>query len=379
MLTTAPKVLVFGNVHTGEEYSRSYTVAGAIDKDLLVGECLCGQPKVGHWPAPLKIALQLLLLFPRFIVLSTKYLFAPSHTIIFVPFPSHIDGLLAIILARLFRKKLILDFLYGLYDTVVVDRGMFSASSVVAKTIYVYERGLASFADKILIDTHQHGEYLASLLRLDADKFAVVPVGIDEKKWADKSLVKHSSSTQFTVIMWSTFIPLHGIDVVIKAAKLLEDLPIIFKIIGTGQTASEITTLTKTLATSNVEWQNEFVEGDIIRGLLQEADVCLGIFSASGKAQRVIPYKVYQSIAASKALVTARSPAIEDVLVHGVSAMLTSPGDANALADAIRLLRKDPALCERIARKGNEAYKEYLSLQVLDKQVNAILHQLHEA
>jgi len=384
MDSSAPKVLLFGSIHRSEEYSRSYTVPDAIEGNFLVGECLCGHISKADWPAPLKVVSSIASIPIRFLVLTLRYMYTPKHSIIFVPFPAHVDGLLAVLLSKIFRKKVVLDFLYGLYDTIVIDRCLVSVNSWPARLIKSYERFLIGNADVTLVDTIQHRDYLADLLHLDSEAISFVPVGIDENQWLpDKPNGKygglHDSEQEkrkCKLLLWSTFIPLHGVETVIGAAKLLENEAVEITIIGTGQTAPQIAALMAQLKPRNIIWHNDFVNIEIIRDSLKDAEACLGIFATGGKAARVVPYKAYQALAASKALITCRSPAIEDVLEDGISAMLVEPGDAQLLANAIMRLCKDDSLRESVAAKGHEAYRQHLSLGVIRKRINTILVNL---
>jgi glycosyltransferase involved in cell wall biosynthesis len=76
-----------------------------------------------------------------------------------------------------------------------------------------------------------------------------------------------------------------------------------------------------------------------------EHDVCLGIFATSPKGRRVVPNKVYQGAAAGCAIVTSDTAPQRRLL--GDDALLVPPGDAAALAGALRDLAADRDTCER--------------------------------
>jgi glycosyltransferase involved in cell wall biosynthesis len=82
-----------------------------------------------------------------------------------------------------------------------------------------------------------------------------------------------------------------------------------------------------------------WVEYEKLIDWISQADVCLGIFGASGKAARVIPNKVFQILAAGKPLITRDSPAIRELLLPDMDGVTLVPAaDAPALADAVREL-----------------------------------------
>jgi glycosyltransferase involved in cell wall biosynthesis len=110
---------------------------------------------------------------------------------------------------------------------------------------------------------------------------------------------------------------------------------------------------------------------------LHRAGCALGIFAASPKAQRVIPNKVFQALACGTPVITADTPAARELLVDGESALLVTPGDARALADAIRRLAQDPKLAQRLAEGGQAAYRAHASEAILGARWRDLLASLH--
>jgi glycosyltransferase involved in cell wall biosynthesis len=71
------------------------------------------------------------------------------------------------------------------------------------------------------------------------------------------------------------------------------------------------------------------------------------------------PLKLFEYMAARKAIVASDLPSIREVLSHDVNAILVKPGDADAIASAIRTLAGDRALRERLAASACEAGASY--------------------
>ena len=88
-----------------------------------------------------------------------------------------------------------------------------------------------------------------------------------------------------------------------------------------------------------LQLQNVTLSGPVPYGELpnyiRKADLCLGIFGTTNKAQRVIPHKVFDYVACGAKVITERSPAICELYEDGKEVILCNPGDGRDLADKI--------------------------------------------
>ena len=69
------------------------------------------------------------------------------------------------------------------------------------------------------------------------------------------------------------------------------------------------------------------------------------------------PLKVFEYMSQGKPIVAADLPALHDVLEHGRNAWMVPPEDADAWVDAIRTLREDRALRDRLGRAAREDFE----------------------
>ncbi|MBA2476000.1 MAG: glycosyltransferase family 4 protein, partial [Actinobacteria bacterium] len=163
-------------------------------------------------------------------------------------------------------------------------------------------------------------------------------------------------------------IPLHGLETILAAARLAPDVPL--RLVGSGQLAGLLAR-----RPANVEWV-PWVAYEGLADELRRSACALGIFGTTEKAARVIPNKAFQALACGTPLVTADTPAARELLVDGESALLVPPGDAEALAAAIRRLTSESELARRLGEGGHEAYLERASEQVLGRRWRSLLEAL---
>jgi len=90
----------------------------------------------------------------------------------------------------------------------------------------------------------------------------------------------------------------------------------------------------------------------------------------------VIPNKAFQALACGTPLVTADTPAARELLRDEESALLVPPGDAPALAAALRRLADDDELLRRLSIGGLAAYREQASEDVLGARWRGLIQSL---
>jgi glycosyltransferase involved in cell wall biosynthesis len=275
---------------------------------------------------------RLLLAYPGLI---WRYLRLPAHEAVLVGYLGIFDLLVIKLFARLRGAPVCWDIFISLYDTVVKDRKL-AGNKLVKWGLYGLEWLAARTADLLIMDTQAHASYFASLYGLPQGSVHRVFVGAETKFFPR---VKHSPrepDKPFTVLFYGQFIPLQGIETIVAAAKITEDggRRVRWIIIGSGQEQPRIDALIARLGVKSIE-RIAWVPYEALAGYIHEADVCLGIFDAGGKATRVIPNKIFQTLAVGAPVITADTPAIRELLAEGPAVRLVEPGNPAALAAAV--------------------------------------------
>lgn len=283
------------------------------------------------------------------------------------------QGVQAVILAKfLTRKTIIFDAFASLYDSMVMDRKSVKAGGFVARYYWWLDKISMTLADIVLFDTNEHIDYASNEFGIKKQKFRRIFVGADTNIFYP--IKKKNNSEKFKVLFYGSFLPLHGIDYIVKAAKLLEkEKDIVFEIVGWGPEKEKIIELFNHLKPENL-----FFIGGLDKGLLREkigeADLCLGIFGNTDKTKRVIPNKVYECIAMRRPVVTADTPAIRE-LFKDDELMLVKIADHVSLANAIMFLKNNSELANSIAQKGYQKFLKFATPDILGKQLLEIINE----
>lgn len=287
-----------------------------------------------------------------------------SYDVLFVAFP----GFQSVILAKfLTRKPIIFDAFLSLYDSMVLDRKQAKEKSLKAKYYWWLDKISMSIADFVLMDTNEHKKYVSKEFGIDDKKIERLFLGADTNIFYPRKVIKTDS--KFRVLFYGTYIPLQGVEYIIKAAKILEkDKDIIFELIGSGQEKGKILELAKDLELKNVVFKDNvpLIE---LPDYISTADVCLGVFGDTDKAERVIPNKVYESVACGKLVITAKTKAIEELFINGKDIILCKKSDSSDLAAKILSLKKKEILGEDIGINAWRTFEERLLGKNLIKEL----------
>lgn len=256
------------------------------------------------------------------------------------------------------RDHIINDFFISNYDTYVYDRQKITKYNPRAWWKFLQDWINFKFSSYLLSDTQAHFEYWEKLFGPFKGKHFVLPVLADTTIYYPSSKDTPKSNKN-SILFYGSFIPLHGIDIILKAFYILEQEGLIFnaKIIGTGQTYKQMKKLHESLNLKNVIMDGTFIQESKLAEEIRKADILLGIFGNSTKAHSVIPNKAYQALASRKALITMHSKTLYEFFTDEEIVMCENTPES--LAIAIKALLMDDQLVETFQNKG---YQKFISL-----------------
>lgn len=294
--------------------------------------------QITGWKKKIKFIVKWIFSYPSLIV---RYIRLPKHDVVFIGYLGQLDVLFLWPFARLRGVPIVWDAFLSLYDTVVEDRKLISAKNPLAYLLYFWEYLACRAANLILLDTEAHARYFRDQFRIPPAKTAAIFVGVEPEKFsrlettAEKKSGKNPEK-EITVLFYGQFIPLHGIDTIVKAAQLMNNEPVKWILIGKGQEEVRIKEMLNSDPKANLEWINWVDYSQLIQWIAK-ADICLGIFGSSSKSARVIPNKVFQILNSGKPLITRDSPAIRELLNPNMPGIfLIDAANPNELVDTVR-------------------------------------------
>jgi glycosyltransferase involved in cell wall biosynthesis len=180
----------------------------------------------------------------------------------------------------------------------------------------------------------------------------VIPNAVDPERFRpDVPPAAPGPPGSFTVGFVGSMKPWHGLDVLVEAfARLHERAPDArLLLVGDGPARAAACAELSARGLAGVVHCTEAVASREVPGLLTSVDAAVAPYpQATGFY--FSPLKVYEYMAAGRAVVASRVGQLETVIQHEVNGLLCPPGDASALATALERLRCQPAVRARLGR-----------------------------
>ncbi len=261
-------------------------------------------------------------------------------------------------------KPLIFDQMMSPYDSLVNERCLFRRGGLLDKLTFAYERSLLRASDLVLTDTPLHRNYLSELFGIPGSKIHAVPVSTDETLFLRPDPLPSSPPDEglLHILFYGSFLPLHGIPIILAAARGLSDQPVRFTLIG-GERRG-IRQLEETMKNERLHnvVHRAWVDFDQLPGWIERADLCLGgPFGDTGQGRRVITGKTFQCLAMGKSTVVGEIEG-DHGFIDRDNCLLVPQGDAEALSRAILWALHHRDRLPVIGRRGQELYQRRYSI-----------------
>jgi glycosyltransferase involved in cell wall biosynthesis len=111
---------------------------------------------------------------------------------------------------------------------------------------------------------------------------------------------------------------------------------------------------------------------------LAAADACIAILKPIEMYKTVYPNKVFDYMAAGRPVILAIDGVIREVLEAAQGGVVVPPGDAESLADTIRILAGDRQRCSLFGQNGRRYVKAHFDRSVVAKRLIEIIGSLEK-
>jgi glycosyltransferase involved in cell wall biosynthesis len=183
-------------------------------------------------------------------------------------------------------------------------------------------------------------------------RLCIVPNGVDPVRFApDVAPALPGGAGSFTIGFIGSLKPWHGLSTLVEAFALFRQngSEARLLIVGDGPENSRLLEDINARGLTAVTCLTGAVGANEIPGLLTSMDVAVAPYPPLEHFY-FSPLKVYEYMAAGRAVIASRIGQLAELIQHETSGLLYPPGNAAALAAAFERLRHDPALRARLGR-----------------------------
>jgi glycosyltransferase involved in cell wall biosynthesis len=182
------------------------------------------------------------------------------------------------------------------------------------------------------------------------ERLRVVPNGCDVP--ADRRYPGPAAGSPPRVLYAGQLYPWKGVDVLVEAMAQVPHARLV--ILGGLEGEKDLARVRARVEALGLRGRTDMagtVPQARVAAELEKAAVVVAPFLHTGMTERhTSPIKAFEAMAAGRPLVASDLPSSREFLRDGHNALLVPPGDASALAAALRRLLEDGALAERLGR-----------------------------
>lgn len=197
-------------------------------------------------------------------------------------------------------------------------------------------------------------------------KITVVHVGIEPEKYEANARRFSATATDIPKILCvAAHRPYKGLPVLIEACRILRDEGLTFRcaVLGHGPMRDELEAQIRAQHLGEVFHLLGAQPENVVAEMMGEATLFVlpSIIAADGQMEG-IPVALMEAMASARAVVSTRISGIPELVEDGVSGLLVEPGDARALASAMRVLLADRERARQMGLRGQEKVRAEFTL-----------------
>jgi glycosyltransferase involved in cell wall biosynthesis len=287
--------------------------------------------------------------------------------------PPIFQGITAWAVARIHRVPFLFE-VRDLWPAFAVAVGVLKNPLLIRLSEWL-ERFLYRQADRVVINSPGFAEHVKAR---GATRVELVPNGADTRMFdpyarGESFRQKHGLSNQFIALYAGAHGLSNDLGVVLDAAAQLRDCPeVTVVLLGDGKEKPALLARAKKERLDNVFFIPSIPKNEMGEALAA-ADACIGILKPVEMYKTVYPNKIFDYLAAGRPVVLAMEGVIREVVQAADAGIVIPPGDAGALAEAVRLLVNNCAMGQRMGLSGRAFMEQHFDRGKLAEKLRVIV------
>src|SRR5207249_9770161 len=238
-----------------------------------------------------------------------------------------------------------------------------------------WERLNTGRADRVVVPSRYSASVAGEVYGVPPEKLAVVPEPIDVAEWRRRfARAARRPATRPTVLSVARMYPRKRLADLLEAVRILRArIPRVqVRIVGEGPESVRLRALHRRLGLGDTV----VFLGEVQRTALAVEYVSAHCFCLPS-VQEGFGIVFLEAMAAGLPVVACRAAAIPEVVLDGVTGVLTPPRDPVALAAALEGLLRDPERARRLGAEGRRRTAGFTPRHVAERFLDAVRSSMH--
>jgi glycosyltransferase involved in cell wall biosynthesis len=315
--------------------------------------------------------------FISFMISSLWYaLRVKDVEVVWATSPPIFQGITAWLVAKLRRKPILFE-VRDLWPAFAVQVGVLKNRLLIVASEWL-ERFLLRQADRVVVNSPG---FVAHVSERGAKHVDVIPNGSDLDLFAlpedgDEFRRANGLEGKFVVLYAGAHGLSNDLDQVLAAAEELRMASeIVFVLVGDGKEKPRLQRKATDLGLTNVVFLPPVAKTAMAK-VIHGADVCLAILKPIPLYGTVYPNKVFDYMAAGRAVLLAIPGVIREVIEENRAGIAIPPGDSHALAEAVLALAHQRELVAELGKNGQRAIETKFNRRKLAADFLSIFEEL---
>ncbi len=280
------------------------------------------------------------------------------------------------LLARLKRARFLME-VRDLWPAFAIAVGVLHNPTLIRLSEWL-ERFLYRHADRVMVNSPGFLEHVRSR---GARQVELVPNGADPRMFdptLDGSPFRqaHGLEGRFVALYAGAHGMSNDLGRLLEAARLLQDQPnIAIVLLGDGKEKSALLQQSAQMGLANVFFLPPVPKSGMSLALAG-CDACIGILKPIPLYATVYPNKIFDYMAAAKPVILAIDGVIRQVVEEAGAGIFVPPGNAAALAGAIREMAAEPQEAREMGWRGRRYVEEHFDRAVLAEKLVDVLKKV---
>lgn len=303
---------------------------------------------------------------------------APKANVIIATTPQFLCSLSGVVHSFFRRKPLVLE-VRDLWPDSIVAVGVMEKNSILIKILYLLEKFVYWYAEKIIIVSKGFEKELIKK-GVNSDKLFYMPNGIDDSLFYPKKknyelLKKLSIKNKFIVSFIGTHGMAHGLNTVIECAAELQKEKknnVQFLFVGEGAKKQELIEQANNKKLLNCLFVDK-VDKNKIPDYYSISDASLVVLKKNDLFKTVLPSKMFEIMGMSIPIILGVEGVAADVIKEANAGILVEPENSILLKNAIESLYNNVMLKEKLGTNGVQFVRVNYNRKIIAKSYLEIL------